>query len=155
MTALPSVASILAAANADDDTYVAYVARAGRAPRGLVTLADVAARTVAGEDFHYAVREHLSALTLLPVGERVELVTEAPIDLPDPVQQAYLGALAEHTCAQAGVAAPEWAASQDRFLDRVWFGTDNPGLEAWCLVESPAAFRRRGLFVTRGRLGRV
>jgi hypothetical protein len=43
----------------------------------------------------------------------------------------------------------------DRFLDRIWFGTDRPGLEPWCLAESPAAFRRRGLFVTRGRLERV
>lgn len=155
MTALPSVASILAAANADDDTYVAYLARTGRAPRGLVTLADVAARTADGEDFHYAVREHLSGLTLVTSRERIALVTDRPADLPDPVQQAYLGALAEHTCAAAGVAAPAWAVTPDRFLDRVWFGTDNPGLEAWCLVESPAAFRRRGLFVTRGRLERV
>lgn len=150
-----SVRAILAAASADDETFVSYAARRATRPRGLTTLADVAARTAAGEDFFFCVREHLSALTLVPVSERPSLVTDRPVDLADDVAQAYLGALAEHTCAAAGVAAPAWATKPDRFLDRLWFGTDTPGLEAWCLVESPAAFRRRGLFITRGRLERV
>jgi hypothetical protein len=153
--AAPSVAEIVAAANADDETYATYAARRGGRPRGLVTLADVARRTLAGEDFFFCVREHLSALTLLPFAERPALAAERPADLPDDVAQAYLGALAEHACAAAGVAAPGWAVEPDRFLDRLWFGTDRAGLEPLCLVESPAAFRRRGLFVTRGRLERV
>jgi hypothetical protein len=152
---LPSVAAIVAAANADDETFAAYASRRGTRPRGLVTLADVAARTNAGEDFFFCVREHLAALALVPLVEQPALVSDRPADVADEVAQAYLGALAEHSCAAAGVAAPVWALAPDRFLDRVWFGTDRAGLEAWCLVESPAAFRRRGLFVTRGRLQRV
>lgn len=152
---MASPGEIVAAANADDETYVTYAARSGRRPRGLVTLADVAARTNAGEDFFCCVREHLAGLTLLVPGDRAGLVTDRPPDVADPVAQAYLGALAEHACATAGITAPSWAVEADRFLGRVWFGTDRLGLEAWCLVESPAAFRRRGLFVTRGRLARV
>ena len=150
-----SVADIVAAAQADDDSFRAYTTRRGTRPQGLVTLADVASRTNAGEDFFFCAREHLSALTLVPVGDRVALVADRPPDVADDVAQAYLGALAEHTCAAAGVAPPAWALERDRFLDRMWFGTDTPGLEPWCLVESPAAFRRRGLFITRGRLERV
>ena len=150
-----SVAEILAAAGADDETYERYVARSGARPRGLVSLAEVARRVRAGDDFFFCVPEHLSSLRLLSGAERVGLVAERPEDLPDPVHQAYVAALAEHTCGQARVAPPAWALEPDRFLDRFWFGTDRPGLEAWCLAESPAAFRRRGLFVTRGRLDRV
>jgi hypothetical protein len=152
---VPSVRDLVAAARADDESYPGYAARRGTRPRGLVTLADVATRTNAGEDFFFCVREHLSALTLVPLGERSALVADRPADIADEVAQAYLGALAEHVCAAAGVAAPPWAGEPDRFLDRLWFGTDTPGLEPWCLVESPAAFRRRGLFITRGRLERV
>jgi hypothetical protein len=151
----PSVAAIVAAARADDETFATYASRRGVRPRGLVTLADLADRTLAGEEFFFCVREHLAGLALLAVEDRVALVADRPADLPDDVCQAYLGALGEHVCAAAGAPPPEWATRPDRFLDRVWFGTDRPGLEAWCLVESPAAFRRRGLFVTRGRLERV
>jgi hypothetical protein len=152
---MASPQEIVVAANADEDTYVAYAARTARRPRGLVTLADVADRTNAGEDFFFCVREHLAALTLLSPADRVALVAERPVTVSDDVAQAYLGALAEHTCSAIGAGPPSWAIEADRFLPRMWFGTDRPGLEAWCLVESPAAFRRRGLFVTRGRLERV
>jgi hypothetical protein len=151
----PTAAAIIAAANADDETYESYVRRSGRAPRGLLTLADVAARTLAGEDFFFCVREFLAGLPLLDVADRVPLVEERPSDLDDDVAQAYLGALAEHVSAAADRAAPGWALEADRFLSRFWFGTDRRGLEAWCLVESPASFRRRGLFITRGRLRRI
>jgi len=150
-----SVAEIIAAAGEDDVTYESYAARSGAVPRGLVTLAEVAQRARAGEDFFFCVREHLSSLRLLPAADRCSLVTDRPAELPDPVHQAYLGALAEHACSAAGAATPAWALEPDRFLDRLWFGTDRAGLEPWCLVESPAAFRRRGLFVTRGRLERL
>ena len=150
-----SVRELLDAAGGDDETFATYAARRGTRLRGLVTLADVAARSLAGEDFFFCVREHLSALTLVPPEDRPALVADRPADLADDVAQAYLGALAEHICATAGVPTPSWALTDDRFLDRIWFGTETAGLEAWCLVESPAAFRRRGLFVTRGRLERV
>lgn len=151
----PSVGAILAAANTDNETFASYSARRATRPRGLVSLADVAARANAGEDFFFCVREHLSGLMLVLVAERPSLVADRPADIADDVAQAYLGALAEHTCAAAGMAPPPWALTPDRFLDRLWFGTDTPGLEAWCLAESPAAFRRRCLFITRGRLERV
>lgn len=150
-----SVGDLVAAANADDETYASYAARTGREPRGLVTLGDVAARTAAGEDFFFCVKEFLAGLPLVAPDRRAALVADAPANLDDAVAQAYLGALAEHVSAAADVAPPAWALTEDRFLDRLWFGTDRPGLEPWCLVESPAAFRRRGLFVTRGRLERV
>jgi hypothetical protein len=41
-----------------------------------------------------------------------------------------------------------------RFLDRWWFPTRFRSLHAMALVESPAAFRRRGIFVDHTELER-
>jgi hypothetical protein len=42
-----------------------------------------------------------------------------------------------------------------RFLDRFWFPSAVPGFRALAIAESPAAFRRRGIFIARGALERV
>jgi hypothetical protein len=40
-------------------------------------------------------------------------------------------------------------------LDHMWFPGVAPGFRATALRESPAAFRRRGIFIARGALTRV
>ena len=44
-----------------------------------------------------------------------------------------------------GKDAPEWSAG--RVLRRFWFPFDTPGARAEALVHTPAALRRRGVFV--------
>jgi hypothetical protein len=44
--------------------------------------------------------------------------------------------------------APPWASEPNRFLSRIWWPR-YPGLWARAIVESPAAFRRRGILLGR------
>lgn len=120
------------------------------------TLAGVADRVLAGEDLRVAVRELLDELKLLP---RRELVARAIRDRPRPTSDrradAFLGALAEHIAAGAGIERPAWAVEPKRFLERFWFISDVPGFRALALAQSPAAFRRRAIFIARDTLARV
>jgi hypothetical protein len=70
------------------------------------------------------------------------------------VPDAYLGALAEHIGAERGLAVPPWSIEAGRFLARIWWPR-YPGLWARAIVESPAAFRRRGILLGAGMLSRV
>ncbi len=120
------------------------------------SLAHVSSRIRAGEELGFAVRELLDELELLPrpelidraIRERPELTGSAPAD-------AYLGALAEHLAATRGLERPGWAVEPERFLERFWFKSDVPGFRALAVAQSPAAFRRRGVFIAEGALQRV
>ncbi len=120
------------------------------------SLAHVSARIRNGEELRFAVREFLDEFELLPrpdlmvraIRKRPELTGSAPAD-------AYLGALAEHLAATRGLQRPSWAVEPERFLDRFWFLSAVPGFRALALAQSPAAFRRRGIFIAEGALRRV
>lgn len=120
------------------------------------TLATVADRVVDGEDLRFAVREFLDDFGLMPRPElQARAIAEAPAPTGDARADAYLGALAEHLALMHGLERPRWAVEPGRFLDRFWFVSDVPGFRALAIVESPAAFRRRGIFISRGSLERV
>ncbi len=120
------------------------------------TLAGAADRVIAGEGLRAAVRDLLDELQLLP---RRDLIARAIRDRPrltgDDRADAYLGALAEHVAAREGLERPQWSIEPERFLDRFWFVSDVPGFRAIAVAQSPAAFRRRGVFVARDALTRV
>ncbi len=119
------------------------------------TLAGVAVRVVGGEPFLPAVRELLDEFALLGHDrQRVRALAARPMPTGDLRHDAFLGALAEHLAASSGVERPSWACEADRFLSRVWFVSEIRGFRALALAESPAAFRRRGVFVSRGALER-
>jgi hypothetical protein len=123
---------------------------AGPVPgRARPTVRETARRVADGEDWQHAVRELLDGLLLKdePDLAEPELVT--------PQLDAYLAAVVEHTCAQRGRAAPPWTQEASRFLERFWWPNGNPAFDALCLVQSPAAFRRRGIFIGATTLHRV
>ena len=117
----------------------------GRRP----TVRESADRLLRGEQWQHVIRELLDGL----------LVEDEP-DLAEPARvspqlDAYLAALVEHVCARRGLAPPDWVTAPDRFLDRFWWPNGNPAFDALCLVQSPASFRRRGIFIGATTLDRV
>lgn len=68
---------------------------------------------------------------------------------------AYLAALAEDVASRHRLVVPPWAGGPGRFLDHFWWPSRTPGLQARAVVESPAAFRRRGIFIGGTTLHRV
>jgi len=120
------------------------------------TLAGVAQRVRAGEDFHPVVREFLDEFALRPSAcSRSEAIEGRPSATGEPRHDAYLGALAEHLAAIYGLQRPEWSIEPSRFLPQFWFVSEVPGFRAISIAQAPAAFRRRGVFVPERSLHRV
>lgn len=133
-----------------------FAANPPAAERLTETLAAVATRTRAGEDFSHAVREFLDEFSLRgDDGSRADAIAERPEPTGDPRHDAYLGALAEHVAVAHGLSRPGWSVEPDRFLDRFWFVSDVRGFRAVSIAQAPAAFRRRGVFLPERSLHRV
>lgn len=119
-----------------------------------MTLAHTADRIADGVTLREAVADFVDDLRWARDSDDVaQRICARPRDL-DPRTDAYLGALAEHVAAQHGLSAPPWSAEPGRFLPRIWWPR-YPGLWARAIVESPAAFRRRGILLGAGMLSRV
>lgn len=122
-----------------------------RRPR---TLAEVSRRVVAGEQpFDMALSEFLDVFYTAP-DRRDSAIADAPAPLP-PVQDAYLAAVAEHLAKTYGLAVPAWAEHRGLDLPHPFFAGGLEALKAVLQVESPTAFRRRMLFVSRNALSRA
>jgi hypothetical protein len=80
---------------------------------------------------------------------RTTLIAERPDLTGDPRFDAYLAALAEHFAIHYQLPIPRWVNEPERFLEQWWFPTQFKSLHAQAIVESPAAFRRRGIFVDK------
>lgn len=120
------------------------------------TLAGVARRGAAGEDFHFAVREFLDEYALrADPASRAEAIVERPALTGESRQDAYLGALAEHLAAVDRLERPAWSIEEERFLATFWFPSDVRGFRALAIAQAPAAFRRRGIFIPERSLHRV
>lgn len=120
------------------------------------SLALVSDRVRAGEDLRVAVREFLDEFDLVARDDlRARAIRDRPESTGDIRADAYLGALAEHLAAIWGIQRPDWAVAPERFLERFWFVSEVPGFRALAVAQSPAAFRRRGVFVAEGALQRV
>jgi hypothetical protein len=119
------------------------------------SLAGVARRALAGGSFDLAARELLDELALLQSdAQRTRALAEEPPLTGDPRHDAYLAALGEHFALRFGIDRPPWVTAPERFLDRFWFKSAVPGFRAIAIAQSPAAFRRRGIFIAAGALER-
>lgn len=119
------------------------------------SLALIADRVRAGEELRFAVRELLDEFKLLPRADlRERALAARPQPTGDPRADAYLGALAEHLAVVNGLERPAWSIDPDRFLERFWFPHLLPAFRPLAITQSPAAFRRRGIFIAAGALDR-
>ena len=121
-----------------------------------LTLAEVARRRNAGEDFSLLLREFLDEFyAALRSALARECIVEEPIGLADPQEHAMLGAVGEHLARRWSLAIPPWTENPSRFLHRPYFTTSIEGLKALLLAESPIAFRRRLIFTEAEPLRRA
>lgn len=79
----------------------------------------------------------------------VRLVTAKPDPTGDVRFDALLAAIAEDLSVKSGIAPPNWAIDEQRFLDHAWWVSDLPSGRAQALIHSPASFRRRGVMLDR------
>jgi hypothetical protein len=122
------------------------------------SLQEVAQLTLQGDSFDYCLANFLddfyaspTAAALVPEPERL-----APKlgDLGQ-IQDAYLAATAEQLARDHSLAIPAWVMSEERRLHRPWFASSLAALRAVLLLESPAAFRSRNLFISENALSRA
>jgi len=107
-----------------------------------------------GEPWRLAARDFLDGFAHAAPEQRQALIEEEPASF-DEVADAYLAALAEHLAFHHQLSRPAWCVDRRRFLKRMWFASDAPGLRATAIQQSPAAFRRRGLFIGSTTIQRV
>jgi hypothetical protein len=65
---------------------------------------------------------------------------------------AYLAATAATLAPKIGKSRPAWTEEPDRYLRKPWFASPGSSMRACLLLESPARFRERNLFVTANAL---
>ena len=121
------------------------------------TLEEVARRVAAGEqNFDPALREFLDvyyAVYYANPGEREAAIKQQPRPL-DALRGTWLAAVAEHLARADRLEIPYWAETQGLDLQHPFFAGNPQSTKARLMVESPTAFRRRMLFVSKDALFR-
>lgn len=121
-------------------------------------LTEVAERVRGGEDVWFALREFLDGVALVTEVEGAPAARALLADRPVPAGQrvdALLAGLAEHVATAHGLPRPAWVTEPDRFLNTWWFPHRRRAFDAMAVRDSPAAFRRRGIFLCPSMLERV
>lgn len=88
-----------------------------------------------------------------PPQDRLRLLADEPAGCGDERYDVLLAALAEHCAAAHGTAGPAWC--EQRTLQTFWFPDNTPAGRTDAFVRSPAALRRRGIFIAAEDLVRV
>lgn len=109
------------------------------------TLNDIASRILGGAMLPFMVKEFMDEWRKLPSPEKLE---QEPAHI-NAHADAFLAAMAECLATRMGVAAPEWANHETRFLETPSFWGRSSSMRELMLVETPAAFRRRLIFCGR------
>ncbi|MDL1872339.1 helix-turn-helix transcriptional regulator [Deltaproteobacteria bacterium PRO3] len=86
--------------------------------------------------------------------DKKALVQAPPLLETPPKLKALLASTVEALCVEAGIPAPDWCEGVPPLKDP-WFVSGMENLKAGALVESPAHFRRRNLFVLGNFLERL
>ena len=122
------------------------------------SLAEVARLALQGGSFDRNLSDFLDEFYAFPSFSALQ---EAPLLLAehDPklgrIEDAYLAATAEELARKYSLAVPSWTAGEARVLHEPWFASPLASLRAILILESPASFRARNLFVSENALSRA
>ncbi len=122
------------------------------------TLAEVAQLAINGDSFDRCLANFLDEFYAAP---NVKALADAPPLLAmqngelGRVQDAYLAATAEKLASDNQFPVPAWTDAETRKLHRPWFASPLLALRTVLLLESPAAFRSRNLFISQNALTRA
>lgn len=117
------------------------------------TLCEVVRRVKGGgQKFDPSLREFLDAFYANP-SSRQAAIDDPPASI-DAVHDAYVAAVAEHLSRSYGLSLPEWTETHGHDLHEPFFAGGLHSLKGILVVESPIAFRRRLLFVSKDALSR-
>jgi hypothetical protein len=122
------------------------------------TLVEVAQRTISGDSFDRCLANFLDEFYASP---NATALTDIPpllaskSDESGRVRDAYLAATAEKLAYDNDFPIPAWTIADARKLHRPWFASPLAALRVVLLLESPAAFRSRNLFISENALTRA
>ena len=121
------------------------------------SLAEVCRWSDDREGFFLHLRDFLDQFA---IERRPGMLAEEPPQLAGRIEEgdvadAYAAAVAVSLSRSAGALPPAWARGPGRALRRPWFAHPGASLRATLILESPAAFRERNLFVSDNALSRV
>jgi hypothetical protein len=75
-------------------------------------------------------------------------ITDEPTTTNDRKWDVMMAAVAEHVAYANDLPIPMWVRKPEReWLGYVWWVVELPSARPWALAHSPAAFRRRGIFL--------
>jgi hypothetical protein len=121
------------------------------------TLSEAVAWSDDGGKLSFNLRDFLDEFYADPRSER--LLDEPPIRREilgdNGLADAYAAAIADHLSRQFRFPPPPWANSPLRRLKDPWFAMQSHGGRMMLLIESPAAFRERNIFVSADALTRA
>ena len=122
------------------------------------TLAEVAVLSERGDSFDRCLANFLDGFYADPTAGAL---ADAPHRLGPEMGErgwmldAYLAATAEQLSGNFGFEMPGWVLNDDRKLSHPWFASSLGALRAVLLLESPAVFRARNLFISANALTRA
>jgi hypothetical protein len=117
------------------------------------TLPEAVRRAKDGEQgFDVAIREFLDTFYSNPE-RRSEIISQQP-DKIDPLRDAYVAAVAEHLANIYSLQVPRWTEEHGNDLHQPFFAGGLDSLRGVLFAESPTAFRKRLLFVSKNALSR-
>ena len=124
-------------------------------PGSTLTLSGAAARVEGGEDVLSVVREFLDQAGRARPDQLTTMIAERPALTGRSHADALIAAVGEHLAVERGIPCPSWTAAPERFLDRFWFVSAEPGFRAIAIAQTPVALKRRGILWPADSLRRV
>ena len=124
----------------------------------IATLAEVADRCLEGATFDHCLADFLDGFYRAPAAEPLSkepLLLAPRFGEAGRVQDAYLAAVGEELARRFALPQPTWAGGDTRRLRRPWFAMPMAAVRAVLILESPAPFRSRNLFVSENALSRA